>query len=112
MKAKLSQLRYKASFNIDGAEEMPNGVYKTVPELLFEFRYGVYKRSMEYMVTKDMYPELKNTISIMARHDDRFIAGSTTGYSVTIGSTTYTIVDVDVDSEINGIDVLTLKAVK
>lgn len=110
MKAKLSQLRYKGSYNHAESIELPNGTFSKKNAALFEFRYGVKKNSLAYLVNKDMYPELKNTISIIARHDERFISGEKS-YTISIGATTYSIINVDVDPEVNGMDVLTLKVV-
>lgn len=115
MKMTLSRLRYKASLNKLGYEELSNGNTVDVNTKLFDFYYGYYKQSLSQSVSSNAFDFLKDKVTIVARHNDKFVeAMSNTSYTITLpspNSKTYQVASVNPDYEVNGYDTIVLSAV-
>ncbi|MHA3845515.1 hypothetical protein [Lactiplantibacillus plantarum] len=115
MKITLERLRYKASFNKQGYEELPNGNTVNTNEKLFDFWFGYYKQSLSQSVSSNAFDYLKDKVTIIARHDDYFVqAMSDTSYTITLpkpNDKTYYVSSVNPDYEVNGYDTVVLSAV-
>jgi hypothetical protein len=115
MKITLKRLRYKATFNQRTGTEADNGnwIYKDVK--LFEFYYGYYKQSLSQSVSSNAFDYLKDKVTIIARHNDKFIeAFNNDSYTISLPSPnnkTYKIVSINPDYEVNGYDTIVLSAV-
>lgn len=109
MKANLSELRYQATLNKQGYKELANG--NTIPtnEPIMTFRFGYYRMSLVADVQANVLDQLVNTVTIFTRHSDQFVNDGQ--HSVTIGSITYNIKNINSDFSINGCDTITLKKV-
>ena len=114
MKMTLSRLRYKASLNKLGYEELSNGNTIDVNTKLFDFYYGYYKQSLSQSVSSNAFDYLKDKVTIITRHDDRFVeAMSDNSYTITLSSpnaNTYNIASINPDYEVNGYDTIVLSA--
>ncbi|WP_436669786.1 hypothetical protein [Lactiplantibacillus plantarum] len=114
MKMTLSRLRYKASLNKLGYEELPNGNTIDVNTKLFSFYYGYYKQSLSQSVSSNAFDYLKDKVTIIARHNDYFVqAMSDTSYTITLPSPNanmYHVSSVVPDYEVNGYDTIVLSA--
>lgn len=113
MKMTLSRLRYKASLNKLGYEELSNGNTIDTNEKLFDFWFGYYKQSLSQSVSSNAFDYLKDKVTIVVRHDDRFVAGlNDTNYTITLPNTkTYNVASINPDYEINGYDTIVLSLV-
>lgn len=115
LKITLERLRYKASFNKQGYEELPNGNTVNTNEKLFDFWFGYYKQSLSQSVSSNAFDYLKDKVTIIARHDDYFVqAMSDTSYTITLpkpNDKTYYVSSVNPDYEVNGYDTVVLSAV-
>ena len=115
MRIGLERLRYKASFNKQGYEELPNGNTINTNEKLFNFYYGYYKQSLSQSVSSNAFDYLKDKVTIIARHDDRFVeAMSNNSYTITLpkpNDKTYHVASINPDYEVNGYDTIVLSAV-
>ncbi|WP_076635829.1 hypothetical protein [Lactiplantibacillus plantarum] len=113
MKMTLSRLRYKASLNKLGYEELSNGNTVDTSENLFDFYYGYYKQSLSQSVSSNAFDYLKDKVTIVVRHDDRFVTGlNDTNYTITLPNTkTYNVASINPDYEVNGYDQLVLSLV-
>lgn len=113
MKMTLSRLRYKASLNKLGYEELSNGNTVDTSERLFDFYYGYYKQSLSQSISSNAFDYLKDKVTIVVRHDDRFVtAMSDTNYTITLPNTkTYNVASINPDYEINGYDTIVLSLV-
>lgn len=114
MKMTLSRLRYKASLNKLGYEELPNGNTIDTNEKLFDFWFGYYKQSLSQSVSSNAFDYLKDKVTIVARHNNYFVtAMSDTSYTITLpspNSKTYNVASINPDYEINGYDTIVLSA--
>ena len=114
MKMTLSRLRYKASLNKLGYEELSNGNTIDVNTKLFDFYYGYYKQSLSQSVSSNAFDYLKDKVTIITRHDDRFVeAMNDSNYTITLPSpnaNTYHVASINPDYEINGYDTIVLSA--
>lgn len=114
MKMTLSRLRYKASLNKLGYEELSNGNTVDVNTKLFDFYYGYYKQSLSQSVSSNAFDYLKDKVTIITRHNDKFVqAMSDTSYTITLPSPndkTYYVSSVNPDFEVNGYDTIVLSA--
>lgn len=114
MKMTLSRLRYKASLNKLGYEELPNGNTIDVNTKLFDFYYGYYKQSLSQSVSSNAFDYLKDKVTIVVRHDDRFVtAMNDKNYTITLPSpnaNTYNVASINPDYEVNGYDTIVLSA--
>lgn len=112
MKMTLSRLRYKASLNKLGYEELPNGNTIDVNTKLFGFYYGYYKQSLSQSVSSNAFDYLKDKPTIITRHNDKFVeAMSNDSYTITLpspNSKTYHVASVNPDYEVNGYDTIVL----
>lgn len=116
MKMTLSRLRYKASLNKLGYEELSNGNTIDTNEKLFDFWFGYYKQSLSQSVSSNAFDFLKDKVTIIARHDDRFVeAMNNQNYTVSLPSpnaNTYHVASINPDYEVNnGYDTIVLSAV-
>lgn len=115
MKMTLSRLRYKASLNKLGYEELPNGNTVDTSERLFDFYYGYYKQSLSQSVSSNAFDYLKDKVTIIARHDDRFVeAMNDQNYTITLSSpnaNTYNVASINPDYEVNGYSTIVLSLV-
>ncbi|MCJ2385482.1 hypothetical protein HZI70_15530 [Lactiplantibacillus plantarum] len=113
MKMTLSRLRYKASLNKLGYEELPNGNTIDTNEKLFDFYFGYYKQSLSQSVSSNAFDYLKDKVTVTTRHDDRFVtAMSDTNYTITLpNSKTYNVASINPDYEVNGYDTIVLSLV-
>ncbi|RHF51044.1 hypothetical protein DW673_15380 [Lactiplantibacillus plantarum] len=113
MKMTLSRLRYKASLNKLGYEELSNGNTIDTNEKLFDFYFGYYKQSLSQSVSSNAFDYLKDKVTIVVRHDDRFVTGlNDTNYTITLPNTkTYNVASINPDYEINGYDTIVLSLV-
>ncbi|MBO2714497.1 hypothetical protein GTP11_15755 [Lactiplantibacillus plantarum] len=115
MKMTLSRLRYKASLNKLGYEELPNGNVIDTNEKLFDFWFGYYKQSLSQSVSSNAFDYLKDKVTIIARHDDRFVtAMNDQNYTITLPSpnaNTYNVTLINPDYELNGYDTIVLSLV-
>ena len=114
MKMTLSRLRYKASLNKLGYEELPNGNTIDVNEKLFDFWFGYYKQSLSQSVSSNAFNFLRDKLTIIARHNDYFVtAMNDTSFTITLPSPnnhTYNVVSINPDYEVNGYDTIVLSA--
>lgn len=117
MKLKITpeRLRYKATFNKQGYEELPNGNTVNTNEKLFDFWFGYYRQSLSESVSSNAFDFLKDKPTIIARHNDYFVeAMSNTSYTITLpapNSKVYNVASVNADYEVNGYDTIVLSAV-
>ena len=113
MKMTLSRLRYKASLNKLGYEELSNGNTIDVNTKLFDFYYGYYKQSLSQSISSNAFNYLKDKVTIVVRHDDRFVeAMNDQNYTITLPNTkTYNVASINPDYELNGYDTIVLSAV-
>nr|WP_247965349.1 hypothetical protein [Lactiplantibacillus plantarum] len=113
MKMTLSRLRYKASLNKLGYEELPNGNTIDVNTKLFDFYYGYYKQSLSQSISSNAFNYLKDKVTIVVRHDDRFVeAMNDQNYTITLPNTkTYNVASINPDYEVNGYDTIVLSLV-
>lgn len=115
MKIELERLRYKATFNKQGYEELPNGNTINTNEPLFSFWFGYYKQSLSQSVSSNAFDFLKDKVTIIARHNDYFVqAMSNTSYTITLpkpNNKTYHVASINPDYEVvNGYDTIVLSA--
>lgn len=114
MKMTLSRLRYKATLNKLGYKELSNGSTIDTNEKLFNFYYGYYKQSLSQSVSSNAFDYLKDKVTIIARHDDRFVtAMNDQNYTITLSSpnaNTYRVASINPDYEVNGYDTIVLSA--
>ena len=115
MKMTLSRLRYKASLNKLGYEELSNGNVVDTNEKLFDFYFGYYKQSLSQSVSSNAFDYLKDKVTIIVRHNDKFVeAMSNDSYSITLpkpNDKTYHVASINPDFEVNGYDTIVLSAV-
>lgn len=115
MKMTLSRLRYKATLNKLGYEELSNGNTIDVNTKLFDFYYGYYKQSLSQSVSSNAFDYLKDKVTIVVRHDDRFVtAMNDKNYTITLPSpnaNTYNVASINPDYEVNGYDTIVLSLV-
>ena len=115
MKMTLSRLRYKATLNKLGYKELSNGSTIDTNEKLFDFYYGYYKQSLSQSVSSNAFDYLKDKVTIIARHDDRFVtAMNDQNYTITLSSpnaNTYNVASINPNFEVNGYDTIVLSAV-
>ena len=113
MKMTLSRLRYKGSLNKLGYEELSNGNTIDTNEKLFDFYYGYYKQSLTQSVSSNAFNYLKDKVTIVVRHDDRFVtAMNDQNYTITLPNTkTYNVASINPDYEVNGYDTIVLSLV-
>lgn len=106
MKMTLSRLRYKASLNKASYKELSNGNVIDTNERLFDFYFGYYKQSLSQSVSSNAFDYLKDKVTIIARHDDRFVeAMNDSNYTITLPSpnaNTYHVASINPDYEVNG----------
>lgn len=114
MKMTLSRLRYKATLNKLGYKELSNGNTIDVNTKLFDFYYGYYKQSLSQSVSSNAFDYLKDKVTIVVRHDDRFVtAMNDKNYTITLPSpnaNTYNVASINPDYEVNGYDTIVLSA--
>lgn len=114
MKMTLSRLRYKATLNKLGYKELSNGSTIDTNEKLFDFYYGYYKQSLSQSVSSNAFDYLKDKVTIIARHDDRFVtAMNDQNYTITLPSpnaNTYNVASINPNFEVNGYDTIVLSA--
>ena len=115
MKMTLSRLRYKASLNKLGYEELSNGNTIDTNVKLFDFWFGYYKQSLSQSVSSNAFDYLKDKVTIVVRHDDRFVtAMNDKNYTITLPSpnaNTYNVASINPDYEVNnGYDTIVLSA--
>jgi len=115
LKITLERLRYKATFNKRGYEELPNGNTINTNEPLFSFWFGYYKQSLAQSVSSNAFDYLKDKPTIITRHNDKFVqAMSNDSYTITLpqpNDKTYHVASVNPDYEVNGYDTIVLSAV-
>jgi len=116
MKITLKRLRYKATFNQQGYEELDNGNVVNTNEPLFDFWFGYYKQSLSQSVSSNAFDYLKDKPTIITRHNDKFVeAMSNDSYTITLpkpNDKTYHVVSINPDYEVNnGFDTIVLSAV-
>ncbi|WP_076672489.1 hypothetical protein [Lactiplantibacillus plantarum] len=113
MKMTLSRLRYKASLNKLDYEELSNGNTIDVNTKLFDFYYGYYKQSLSQSISSNAFDYLKDKVTIIARHDDRFVtAMNDQNYTITLpNAETYNVTSINPDYEVNGYDTIVLSLV-
>ena len=113
MKMTLSRLRYKASLNKLGYEELSNGNTIDTNEKLFDFYFGYYKQSLSQSVSSNAFDYLRDKVTIVVRHDNRFVtAMNDTNYTITLPNTeTYNVASLNPDYEVNGYDTIVLSLV-
>ena len=109
----LSRLRYKASLNKLGYVELSNGNTIDTNEKLFDFYYGYYKQSLSQSVSSNAFNYLKDKVTIVVRHDDRFVeAMNDQNYTITLPNTkTYNVASINPNYEINDYDTIVLSLV-
>lgn len=114
MKIGLNRLRYKATLNKQGYKELPNGNIINTNEKLFDFYFGYYKQSLSQSVSSNAFDYLKDKVTIIVRHNDKFVtAMSDTSYTITLpapNSKTYHVASINPDYELNGYDTIVLSA--
>ncbi|MCT0495852.1 hypothetical protein [Lactiplantibacillus plantarum] len=114
MKITLKRLRYRASFNQQGYEELDNGNVVNTNEKLFDFWFGYYKQSLSQSVSSNAFDYLKDKPTIITRHNDKFVeAMNNDSYSITLpspNSKTYHVASINPDFEVNGYDTIVLSA--
>lgn len=113
MRMELSRLRYRGSLNKLGYEELSNGNTIDTNEKLFDFWFGYYKQSLSQSVSSNAFDFLKDKVTIVVRHDNRFVtAMSDTNYTITLPNTkTYNVASINPDYEVNGYDTIVLSLV-
>ena len=115
MKMTLSRLRYKASLNKLGYEELPNGNTIDTNEKLFDFYFGYYKQSLSQSVSSNAFDYLRDKVTVVTKHNNKFVeAMNDKNYTITLpapNSNTYNIVSVNPDYEVNGYDTIVLSLV-
>lgn len=116
MKITLERLRYKATFNKQGYEELPNGNNVNVNEKLFDFWFGYYRQNLSQSVSSNAFDFLKDKVVIVVRHNDKFVeALNNSSYSITLmkpNNKTYTIASINPSFEVNNdYDTIVLSAV-
>lgn len=115
MKIELERLRYKATFNRQEYEELPNGNIINTNTKLFDFWFGYYKESLSQSVSSNAFDYLKDKVIIITRHDDKFVeAMNDTSYTITLpspNSKTYHIASINPNFEVNEYDTIVLSAV-
>ncbi|WP_076636679.1 hypothetical protein [Lactiplantibacillus plantarum] len=115
MKMTLSRLRYKASLNKQGYEELSNGNIINTDEKLFDFWFGYYKQSLSQSVSSNAFDFLKSKVTIVTKHNNSFVeAMNDTNYTITLpapNSNTYNVASINPDYEVNGYDTIVLSAV-
>ncbi|MCB7464030.1 hypothetical protein [Lactiplantibacillus argentoratensis] len=115
MKIGLERLRYKATFNKQGYEELDNGNIINTNEKLFDFWFGYYKQSLSQSVSSNAFDFLKDKVTIVVRHNDYFVqAMDNTSYTITLpkpNDKTYHVASINSDYEVNGYDTIVLSAV-
>jgi hypothetical protein len=115
LKIGLERLRYKATFNKQGYEELPNGNTINTNVKLFDFWFGYYKQSLSQSVSSNAFDYLKDKPTIITRHNDKFVeAMSNNSYTITLPSPnnkTFRVASVNPDYEVNGYDTIVLSAV-
>lgn len=115
MKMTLSRLRYKASLNKLGYEELPNGNTIDVNTKIFSFWFGYYKQSLSQSVSSNAFDYLKDKVMIVTKHNNSFVeAMNDTNYTITLpapNSNTYNVVSINPDYEVNGYDTIVLSLV-
>ena len=115
MKIGLERLRYKATFNKQGYEELDNGNVVNTNVRLFNFYFGYFKQSLAQSVSSNAFDYLKDKPTIITRHNDKFVqAMSNMSYTITLpspNSKTYHVASVNPDYEVNGYDTIVLSAV-
>ncbi|WP_143442646.1 hypothetical protein [Lactiplantibacillus plantarum] len=98
-----------------GYEELSNGNTIDTNEKLFDFYFGYYKQSLSQSISSNAFDYLKDKVTIITRHDDRFVtAMSDTNYTITLpspNSNTYHVASINPDYEINGYDTIILSLV-
>ena len=114
MKIGLERLRYKATLNKQGYEELSNGNTIDTNVKLFDFWFGYYKQSLSQSVSSNAFDFLKDKVTIIARHNDYFVqAMDNTSYTITLpkpNDKTYHVASINPDYEINGYDTIVLSA--
>lgn len=114
MKITLERLRYKGTFNKQGYEELPNGNVVNTNVKLFDFWFGYYKQSLSQSVNGNAFDFLKDKVTIIARHNDKFVeAMDNTSYTITLpkpNDKTYNVASINPDYELNGYDTIVLSA--
>ncbi|WP_147368415.1 hypothetical protein [Lactiplantibacillus plantarum] len=92
---------------------MSNGNTIDTNEKLFDFYFGYYKQSLSQSVSSNAFDYLKDKVTIVVRHDDRFVTGlNDTNYTITLPNTkTYNVASINPDYEINGYDTIVLSLV-
>ena len=115
MKITLERLRYKASLNKLGYEELSNGNTVDTNEKLFNFYFGYYKQSLSQSISSNAFDFLKDKITIVVRHNDYFVeAMNDKNYTITLQSpnaNTYNVASIMPDYELNGYDTIVLSLV-
>ena len=115
MKMTLNRLRYKASLNKADYEELSNGNIVNTNVKLFDFYFGYYKQSLSQSISSNAFDYLKDKVTIIARHDDRFVTSlNDQNYTITLPSpnaNTYNVASINPDYEVNGYDTIVLSAV-
>lgn len=115
MKMTLSRLRYKASLNKLGYEELPNGNTIDVNTEIFSFWFGYYKQSLSQSVSSNAFDYLRDKVMIVTKHNNSFVeAMNDTNYTITLpapNSNTYNVVSINPDYEVNGYDTIVLSLV-
>lgn len=115
MKMTLSRLRYKASLNKSDYEELSNGNVVDTNVKLFDFYFGYYKQSLSQSISSNAFDYLKDKVTIVVRHDDRFVtAMNDQNYTITLPSpnaNTYNVASINPDYELNGYDTIVLSLV-
>lgn len=115
MKMTLSRLRYKASLNKLGYEELSNGNTVDVNEKLFDFWFGYYKQSLSQSVSSNAFDFLKDKVTIITKHNNKYVeAMNDTNYTITLpapNSNTYNVASINPDYEVNGYDTIVLSLV-
>ncbi len=113
MRMELSRLRYKASLNKADYEELSNGNIVNTNVKLFDFYFGYYKQSLSQSISSNAFDYLKDKVTIIARHDDRFVTSlNDQNYTITLPNTkTYNVASINPDYEVNGYDTIVLSLV-
>lgn len=115
MKITLERIRYKATFNQQGYEELDNGNVVNTNEKLFDFWFGYYRQSLSQSVSSNAFDFLKDKVTIIARHNDYFVeAMSNNSYTITLpkpNDKTYHVASINPNFEVNGFDTIVLSAV-
>lgn len=114
MKMTLSRLRYRATLNKLGYEELSNGNVVDTNVKLFDFYFGYYKQSLSQSVSSNAFDYLKDKVTIVVRHNDYFVeAMNDKNYTITLpapNSSIYNVASVNPNYELNGYDTIVLSA--